>query len=115
MPLLLMLVLLIVQFGVWAHTTHVAHATATEALAAARLDNGSAAEGKRRAHQVRARIGRRLLSGATITVTRNADAAQVDISGAAPRVIPVPFLTFPIHVTVSGAVERFRPAPIQQR
>ena len=32
MPLLLGLILVIVQFGVWAHTMHVAHATATEQL-----------------------------------------------------------------------------------
>jgi hypothetical protein len=115
MPLLLGLVLLVVQFGVWAHTTHVAYAAATEALAAARLENGSVADGQQRANQVRAQIGQSLLSDTTITVTRNADTAQVDISGTAPRVIPLPFLTFPIHATVSGPVERFRAETAQQR
>jgi hypothetical protein len=105
----MLVLLLIVQFAVWAHTVHVAQATAAEALAAARADDGSAAAGRQRADQVRAQIGRRLLAGATVGVTRSADTARVEISGAAPRVVPLPFLTFPVHVTVSGPVERFRP------
>jgi hypothetical protein len=105
----MLMLLLIVQFAVWAHTVHVAQAAAAEALAAARAEGGSAAAGQAHADQVRAQIGRRLLAGATITVTRGDDTARVEISGAAPRVVPLPFLNLPVHVTVSGPVERFRP------
>jgi Flp pilus assembly protein TadG len=115
MPLLMGLILLIVQFGMWAHTLHVAHATAAEALAAARLEDGSTAAGQRRAQQVRAQIGRRLLANATITVTRGVDLAQVEITTAAPRVIPLPIGGFPVHVKVSGPVEHFRPDTGQRR
>lgn len=109
-PLLMLLILLIVQFAVWAHAVHVAQATAAEALAAARVEDGSAAAGRRRAERVRAQIGRRVLARATITVTRGADTAQVEVSGDAPRVVPLPFLQFPVRANASGPLERFRPA-----
>ncbi len=109
MPLLLLLVLLVIQFGIWAHAVHVAQAAAVEGLTAARVDGGTAAAGQQRAEQVRAQIGRHIVAGAHISVTRGLDTAAVDITGTAPRVVPLPFLHFPIHVHVTGSVEHFRP------
>ena len=111
MPVLMLLVLLVVQFGVWAHTVAVARGVAAEALVEARIEGGSAALGRQRAEQVRAQIGQRLLADAEVSVTRYIDTATVRISGAAPRIIPAPFLRFPVQVTVVGPVERFRPPP----
>ncbi|MFF3672152.1 TadE/TadG family type IV pilus assembly protein [Microtetraspora malaysiensis] len=37
-PLVMVLILLVVQFGVWQHAVHVAEVTAAEALAAARSE-----------------------------------------------------------------------------
>src|SRR5258708_40066636 len=56
-PLLMLLILLVIQFGIWAHATHVAEATAEEALAAARVQGGTAAAGQQRASQVLGQIG----------------------------------------------------------
>ena len=109
MPLLMLLILLVVQFGVWAHSIHVAQATATEALAAARADGATAADGRQRAEQVRAQIGRRMLANTRISVSRGVDMVQVDVTGTAPRVIPLPFLHLPVRAQAVGAVERFRP------
>jgi len=108
-PLLMLLILLVVQFALWAHASAVAQATAEEALAAARVQGGSAAAGQQRAHQVLAQIGGAVLAGPRITVTRSPVTATVQITGTAERVLPVPGLAVPVTVTVTGPVERFVP------
>ncbi|MEU5885020.1 TadE/TadG family type IV pilus assembly protein [Spirillospora sp. NPDC047279] len=109
MPLLLLLIFVVVQFGVWAHANHVAQATASEALAAVRLEGASAADGYARAAAVRHQIGPRALADTSVTVARTTDTATVQVTGTAPRVIPVPFLKLTVHARASGPVERFRP------
>ena len=44
-PLLLLLVLLIAQFALYMHATHIAQAAASEALSEARVSGGTAAAG----------------------------------------------------------------------
>jgi Flp pilus assembly protein TadG len=112
-PLLMVLILLIVQFAIWAHASSVAQATAEEALAAARVQGGSAATGQQRATQVLAQIGSSVLISPHITVTRTGATATVQITGTAEEVLPVPGLSFPVHITVTGPVERFVPATAQ--
>ena len=107
------LVMLIVQFAIWAHASSVAQATAEEALAAARVQGGSAAAGQQRAAQVLGQIGSAVLISPHISVTRTAGTATVQITGTAEEVLPVPGLTFPVHITVTGPVERFVPATAQ--
>jgi Flp pilus assembly protein TadG len=112
-PLLMLLILLIVQFAIWAHASSVAQATAEEALAAARVQGGSAAAGQQRAAQVLGQIGSSVLISPHVSVTRTAGTATVQITGTAEEVLPVPGLTFPVHITVTGPVERFVPATAQ--
>jgi len=109
----MLLILLIVQFAIWAHASSVAQATAEEALAAARVQGGSAAAGQQRAGQVLGQIGSSVLISPHITVTRTAATATVQITGTAEEVLPVPGLSFPVHITVTGPVERFVPATAQ--
>jgi hypothetical protein len=94
-----LLILLIAQFAIWAHASSVAQATAEEALAAA---------------QVLGQIGSSVLISTHVTVTRTGATATVQITGAAEEVLPVPGLAFPVHITVTGPVERFVPATAQQ-
>jgi Flp pilus assembly protein TadG len=112
-PLLMLLILLIVQFAIWAHASSVAQATAEESLAAARVQGGSAAAGQQRAAQILSQIGRSVLIHPHITVTRTGATATVQITGTAEQVLPVPGLSFPVHITVTGPVERFVPATEQ--
>jgi Flp pilus assembly protein TadG len=108
-PLLMLIILLIVQFAVWEHATAVAQATAEEALAAARVQGGSAAAGQQRAIQVLGQIGSPVLTGPQVSVTRTAAIATVQIHATAERVVPLPGLSLPVTVTVTGPVERFVP------
>ena len=106
-PLLMLLILAIVQFALWAHASSVAQATAEEALAAARLQGSSAAAGQQRAEQVLGQIGGAVLVSPQVLVTCTADSATVQITATAEQVIP--FFTMPVRVTVTGPVERFVP------
>jgi len=112
-PLLMLLILLIVQFAIWAHASAIAQATAEEALATARVQGGSAAAGQQRAAQVLGQIGSSVLLSPQVTVTRTGATATVQITGTAEEVLPVPGLSFPVRITVTGSVERFVPATAQ--
>jgi Flp pilus assembly protein TadG len=109
-PLLMLLILLVIQFGIWAHATHVAQATAEEALATARVQGGTAAAGQNRASQVLGQIGGPILASPHVTVTRTTTTVSVTITADAERVVPLPGLALPVTVTVTGPVERFVPA-----
>src|SRR5262249_57917229 len=68
-PLLMLLILLIIQFAIWWNAESIAHTTAEEALAAARVHIGTAAAGQQRAQQVISQIGSGVLIGPGVSVT----------------------------------------------
>lgn len=106
-PLLFLLLLGAVQFAVWEHGTHVAQASASEALEFARDDGGTPAGGQAEATRLLARIGG-VLHNPHVSVTGNGDTVVVTIDATAESVIPA--VSLPIHVTVSGSREMFRPS-----
>jgi Flp pilus assembly protein TadG len=108
-PLLMLLILLVIQYAIWADATHVAQAGAEEALAAARVQGGSAAAGQQRASQILAQTGNGVLPAKRVAVARTATSATVQVTGTAERVLPLPGIPLTIRVTVTGPVERFVP------
>jgi Flp pilus assembly protein TadG len=112
-PLLMLLILLVIQFAVWENAETIAHATAEEALAAARVQGGTAASGQQRAEQVISQIGSSVLAGPQVSVTLTPADVTVRVTGTAERVLPIPGLTFAVTATVTGPVERFVPAGAQ--
>ena len=109
-PLLMLLILLVIQFAIWEHAEAIAHTTAEEALAAARVQDGTAASGQQRAAQVISQVGSSVLTSPQVSVARTAADVTAQVSGTAERVLPVPGLSFRVTATVTGPVERFVPA-----
>lgn len=109
-PLLMLLILLVIQFALWEHAEAVAHATAEEALAAARVQGGTSATGQQRGAQVIGQIGTSVLNGPRVSVAVTPADVTVKVAGTAERVLPVPGLDFPVTATVTGPAERFVPA-----
>ncbi|MEV0675893.1 TadE/TadG family type IV pilus assembly protein [Actinosynnema sp. NPDC050436] len=107
MPLLLLMLLAIVQFALWSHATHIAQAAASQGLAAARSQNGTAAAGAAGARHLLDQLASGPLTGSTVTSDRNAASASVRVSGTATSVVPVLSLT--VHAEAVGPVERFVP------
>ncbi|MEC3978887.1 TadE family protein [Amycolatopsis sp. H20-H5] len=106
-PLLLLTLLAIIQFALWSHATHVAQAAASQGLATARAQGGTAAAGSASAQQMLEQLARGPLTGAHVSADRSATSASVRITGTATSVIP--FLSLPVHAEASGPAERFVP------
>lgn len=106
-PLLLLMLLAIVQFALWSHATHIAQAAASQGLAAARAQNGTAAAGTASAQQLLDQLAGGPLTGSAVTSDRGAASASVRINGTATSVVP--FLNLPVHAEAVGPVERFVP------
>lgn len=107
-PLLLFLILLIIQFGLWSHATHIAQAAAAHGLAAARAYEGTAADGITAAKDTLTRIGDGPLQDTQVAAARTAESASVKVDGTASMIIP--FLEMPVHATAAGPAERLTEA-----
>lgn len=106
-PLLLLMLLLLVQFALWSHATHIAQAAASQGVAVARAQNGSAAAGSASAQRMLDQLASGPLTGADVTADRTTTSASIRITGTATSVIP--FLSLPVHAEAVGPVERFVP------
>ncbi len=102
-PLLLLLLLVAVQAGVWWHATHIAESVAAHALAAARVQDGSAVAGERSGRLVIVQLAGNLLTDPQIVVTRGPADANVEVTGSAMSVIPG--LALPVRAEAAGATE----------
>jgi hypothetical protein len=109
MPLLMLLILVIAQFALWEHATHIAQAAAAQGLAAARVSNGTATAGTAEAQRVLAELGQGPLRNATVGVSRDGQHATVQVSGTTTPVLP--FLHLRAHGEAAGPVEVFRGIP----
>ena len=107
-PLLVLLVVGTVQFGVWLHAVHTAQAIAAQALQTTRVSQGSAASGRKQAEALLSAAGRRVILDPSVDVVRNVERARVTIRGKAQQVLP--FISVPVRVSVSGPVERLTTA-----
>ncbi len=86
MPALLLVVMLTVQFALWAHATHLAGAAADAAATAAALPAGTADDAEAAAATLLAQAGN--LSDVVIMVDRGVDQATAAVAGVAPNVVP---------------------------
>lgn len=104
-PALLLLILLIAQFAIWAHATHIAQAAASQALSAARVQGASSADGEAEAAAVLSQLGAGPLKNPHAIVNRGPEQSTVEITGNAAPVVP--FLDLPVRGRAAGPSERF--------
>ncbi len=106
-PLLLLALLAIIQFAVWSHATHVAQAAASQALAAARTQDGTTSSGQAAGQRLLDDLAAGPLREPQLAVSRGAAAVSVSIRGEAAAVLPGVHLH--VHAEASGEIERFVP------
>ena len=106
MPVLLFVLMLVVQFGLWYHGAHVATAAAQEGARAARVEGGTGEAGEARTRDFLTELGREVVTGPQVSATRGADHARVEVRGYAVAVVPG--FRLPIHAVSVASVERFR-------
>ena len=107
-PCLLLMLMLVVQFTVYAHATHVAQAVAARARAAARVDGGTSADGSDVARDLLTQLDSGALAEPAVDVHRRAGDVDVTVTGVAASVVPGFHLT--VSANARGPVERFVPA-----
>ena len=100
--LVILLLFVVLQFGLWFYGREVAAAAAQHAVDAARVETGSAAMGEATANQYLGQVGG--LPDASVSVTRTAETVTAQVHGHAVSIVG--FLDPPITVTVTAPVER---------
>jgi Flp pilus assembly protein TadG len=102
-PLAIFLLLLIVQYAMWAHATHVAQAAANQGVQAARVYGGSQQAGQADTQMVLDQMAGTVLTGTSVNVQVTAAEATVTVTGHAMAVIPG--LSVPVHASVTAPRE----------
>lgn len=105
MPVVIALVLVPFQVGLWWHATQVAHAAAQEAVDAAQTLDGTEADGMAVATWFLDQAGH--LTDTDVTVTRSDETVTAHVTGVAPRLL----FDWSVTATATGPVERFVPEP----
>ena len=103
MPALLLLLMLAVQFGLWAHATQLARAAADEAAYIAALPDSTDTTGQTAAAGLLAQAGH--LTDLRIDIDRTPDTVVATVTGVAPQVVPG--LQWSVSATATAAQERF--------
>lgn len=104
-PALLLLIMTVIQFGLWYHAQHVVQAAAQEGVRAARAEGATADEGRARATMFIAQVGGQSVKGAEVASERSADVVTVRVHGEAPAVVPG--LRLGVRAAAASPVERF--------
>jgi Flp pilus assembly protein TadG len=105
-PVLLFLVMLVVQFGLWLHAQHVAQAAADEGLRDARTASVPLADAEARASAFLDQTASSVIQNRSLSIERDGDMARVIVIGHAPAVVSG--FELGIRAVAAAPVERFR-------
>lgn len=103
MPVVLLLVMLVVQFGLWMHARQVVLSAAQEALSVAQQMSAASDAGKDRAEEFLAQAGG--IRDPAVVVSRDTTTATASVTGVTPAVVPG--LNLGVSAVVAGPLERF--------
>ena len=105
-PAVFFMLMLVVQFALWYHGSHVATAAAQEGARAARVEGGTAAVGKQAAENFLSQVNTDVITAPVVTVDRDDERVRVAVRGSSIEVVPG------FRVAIRGSsvapVERFR-------
>ena len=107
MPVLIALVLVPFQVGLWWHAHQVAHAAAREAVDAAQVADATEDDGIRAAEWFLDAAGN--VTDPQVSISRTVDTVTVQVTGRAPRLLPG--FGWQVTAEAAGPVERFIPEP----
>ena len=110
-PALMLLVLGVLQFGLWYHAQNVVQTAAQEGARTAAAEDGTAEDGRTRALEVlRDGLGQAAENQDAIA-SLDQDAARVVVTAEMPGLLPIPGLrSFSLSSESTAFRERFRPA-----
>jgi hypothetical protein len=111
-PILMVVLLFSVQFGLWYHASHVALTAAQEGARAARQDVDAATRDQRGVDRATAfvkQLGSGVIVSPVVKATNDGDRARVVVEGEVTSVMLFPGLNFSVHAVSEGPIEQFRP------
>ena len=103
MPALLLLIMLAVQFGLWAHASQLARAAADEAAYIAALPDSTDTAGQAAAASLLVQAGN--LTDIRITIDRQPEMIVATVAGRAPQVLPG--FSWQVQASAAAGIERF--------
>lgn len=103
MPALLLLIMLAVQFGLWAHASQLARAAADEAAYIAALPDSTDAAGQAAAAALLDQAGN--LTDIAISLDRQPEMIVATVVGRAPQVVPG--FSWQVQASAAAGLERF--------
>lgn len=107
-PAVMIVILAVVQFALWAHAAQVVQLAASEGDRSARAFGGGSAAGSAAARAILQGPGSDLsTSGLTVDVMPG-DVARVQVQGTAVAVLPG--LSLPVSAIQVGPIQEFRPS-----
>ena len=111
MPLLMLIVLGLLQFGLWYHARHVALGAAQEGARVVATEGGTAEAGEQRALAVfRAGLGG-LAEGARVEASVESEIVRLSVNATLEGLLPIPGLReFRLDSTATSYREGFRSA-----
>lgn len=105
MPALLLLVLAVIQFALYAHAQHIALAAAQDGAAAARAYRASDQAGRERAADSLDRLGPTILRNTAVDVARTPDEVTVTVTGHATSILGI--FALDVREQARGPIEKF--------
>lgn len=105
-PVLLFVILVVIQAGLWFHGSQVMEAGAQEGLRAGRVEGATVGDAETRARQFVSGISPSLGATTTIEASRTAEVTRVVVTGRVQEVVPGVRLS--VSGTAQGPTERFR-------
>ena len=105
-PVLMFLILVVIQAGLWFHGAQIVEAAAEEGVRAGSVETGTAADAEGRAREFIVRLSPSIASAAEVQASRTVDVTRVTVRSRVQAVIPG------LRLAVSGVAaspsERFR-------
>ncbi len=107
MPVVMLLLLAVVQFALWAHAAQVTQLAASTGDRSARALGGGAALGSADAQGV-LQSSRGSITGTAVSIAvLPGGIVETRVTGSAVSIVP--WLSFPVSATVAGPLQTFRP------
>ncbi len=109
-PVLMLLVLGLLQFGLWYHGRQVALGAAQEGVRVVAAEGGSEKAGQRRAQEILTAGLGNLAAAPVAKASLTPERASLTVEAILPGLLPIPGLReFHLRATASSYRERFRP------
>ena len=110
-PVLMLLVLGVLQFGLWYHAASVAQTAAVEAARTAAAEDGNVSAARDRGVEVLSAGLGSAAQDPSVDVSVGSDTASAQVTAVMRGLLPIPGLSsFALHAKATAYRERFRPA-----